>query len=142
MLSLQGHANLPLSVTVKASQICNTSCSKRPGRIMPNKCILEDRRVAITQRLRYFDAVFSSALVVFFSSAPFFSQRVWLELFYWAPSRRVPFIYRRPRMCRETGPSPSLCSLGAGGDSAGRGWGWFPSVMVLPTQSNSSRLAA
>ena len=26
-------------------------------------------------------------------------------------------------MCRETGPSPSLCSLGAGGDSAGRGWG-------------------
>ena len=57
-------------------------------------------------------------------------------------------------MCRETGPSPSLCSLGAGGDSAGRGWGegplgeriagegWFPSVTVLPTQSNSSRLAA
>ena len=26
-------------------------------------------------------------------------------------------------MCRETGPSPSLSSLGAGGDSAGRGWG-------------------
>ena len=26
----------------------------------------------------------------------------------------VPFIYRRLRMCRETGPSPSHCSLGAG----------------------------
>ena len=29
-------------------------------------------------------------------------------------------------MCNETGPSPSLCSLGAGGDSAGRGWGEGP----------------
>ena len=29
-------------------------------------------------------------------------------------------------MCRETGPSPSPCSLGAGGDSAGRGWGEGP----------------
>ena len=29
-------------------------------------------------------------------------------------------------MCRETGPSPSLCSLGAGGDSAGGGWGEGP----------------
>ena len=57
-------------------------------------------------------------------------------------------------MCRETGPSPSFCCLGAGGNSAGRGWGegplgeriagegWFPSVTVLPTQSNSSKLAA
>ena len=58
----------------------------------------------------------------FFFLAPFFSRRVWLELFWWAASRHVPFIYRRLRMCRETGPSPS--PLGA----LGRGWrlvgGW------------------
>ena len=58
----------------------------------------------------------------FFLLAPFFSRRVWLELFYWTASRHVPFIYRRLRMCRETGPSPSHCSLGAGWDAAG-GWG-------------------
>ena len=58
----------------------------------------------------------------FFSPRTFFSRRVWLELFYWAASRHVPFIYRRLRMCRETGPSPSHCSLGAGWDTAG-GWG-------------------
>ena len=51
----------------------------------------------------------------FFFLAPFFSRKVWLELFYWAASRHVPFIYRRLRMCRETGPSPSHCSLGPGG---------------------------
>ena len=60
--------------------------------------------------------------VVFFFPRTFFSRRVWLELFYWAASRHVPFIYRRLRMCRETGPSPSHCSLGAGWDTAG-GWG-------------------
>ena len=29
-------------------------------------------------------------------------------------------------MCREAGPSPNLCSLGAGGDSAVGGWGEGP----------------
>ena len=66
----------------------------------------------------------SSRLVIyiFFFPRTFFSRRVWLELFYWAASRHVPFLYRRLRMCRETGPSPSHCSLGAGWDTAG-GWG-------------------
>ena len=54
------HANC-IRIGTKNFWIGNTTCSKRPGRIMPNKCILEDRRVAITQRLRYFYAVFSSA---------------------------------------------------------------------------------
>ena len=58
----------------------------------------------------------------FFFLAPFLSRRVWLQLFYWAASRHVPFIYRWLRMCRETKPSPSHCSLGAGWDAAG-GWG-------------------
>ena len=57
----------------------------------------------------------------FFPPAPFFSRWVWLELFYWAASRHVPFIYRRLRMCRETVPIPSHCSLGAGWDAAGGG---------------------
>ena len=60
-------------------------------------------------------------LFFFFFLAPFFSRWVWLELFYWAASRHVPFIYRRLRMCRETGPSPSHCSSGAGWDAAGGG---------------------
>ena len=63
----------------------------------------------------------AATLPVFFFLAPFFSRWVWLELFYWAASRHVPFIYRRLRMCRETGPSPSHCSLGAGWDAAGGG---------------------
>ena len=47
----------------------------------------------------------------FFFVAPFFSQRVWLELSYWTAARHVPFIYRRLRMWKETGPSPSHCSF-------------------------------
>ena len=31
----------------------------------------------------------------FFFLAPFYSRRIWLELFYGAASRHVPFIYRR-----------------------------------------------
>ena len=47
--------------------------------------------------------------------APFLSHKVWLELFYWAASRHVPFIYRRVRMCRETGKSkPPLFRGGLG----------------------------
>ncbi len=65
------------------------------------------------------------SVVLFLAS--FFSQG---ELFYWVASRHVPFIYRRLWMCRETRSSPSRCSLGAGGDSAGG----FPSVTVLATQ--------
>ena len=56
-------------------------------------------------------------------------------------------------MCRETGPSPSHCSLGAGWDAAGGGGeGGFSQHLagerlvavcdVLATQSNSRRLAA
>ena len=66
----------------------------------------------------------SSCFLYFFP--PCFSKKVWLELYNWAASRHVPFIYRRLRMCRETGPSPSRCSLGAGADSAAGGWGEEP----------------
>lgn len=66
---------------------------------------------------------------------------VWLEqLFCWAASRHVPFVYRRRRMCRERGPSPSHCSLSAGrvaSASTSLVRGWSPSVTVLATQSTN-----
>ena len=81
----------------------------------------------------------------------------WFELFYCAVSRHVQcHLYTDSsgfRMFKETGPSPSHRSLGAGGDSIGSSLGGrgppskslvrgrFPSLTVV-TQSNSNRLAA
>ena len=46
-----------------------------------------------------------------FFSRTFSLAVVWLELFYWALSRHVTFVYRRLRMCKETGPSPNHCYI-------------------------------
>ena len=86
---------------------------------------------------------------IFFLLTPFFSRMVWLELFYWAASRHVPFIYRRRRMCRmckETRPSPRLLLRGGLDEAGGRlGVGLVQHLTgerLVAMRSKSRRLAA
>ena len=110
---IRGDAKKIVSSDVGTSEV--TILGHPPPRFSPNNCNLQFLRPLPIIKVK-------GVGIFFFFPRTFFSRRVWLELFYWAASRHVPFIYRRLRMCRETGPSPSHCFLGAGWDTAG-GWG-------------------